>query len=172
MALDAHGRLEDMKVAELRQLAKQRGLKGYSKLKKTALVQELQRVGGGSQPTSDDGRQVGRDRLPEMGTEADRVGAPLPADRMADLDTDDHDQIRAWAAEREAVPATEEDWHAEATESQPRVLLFRFPGAPTVRMQQIDWPTWFRTFDRLQLRFVYVAPPDGTRSNEFRFAYR
>ena len=174
MALDARDRLEDMTVAELRKLARQRGLKGYSKMKKAELARTLERAGGAADPAGTSRATEADERLPEMGME-DRAATPGmdgTTSGAADLNTDDHDRIRAWAEERDAAPATEEDWQVNATDGQPRVLLFRFPGPPTIRMQQIDWPTWFRTFDRLHLRFVYMAPRDGSRSNEFRFALR
>ena len=88
------------------------------------------------------------------------------SDRTADTrSTADHDEIRAWAEERNAVPATEEG-AGEAT--RPVVLRFRFPRSAAANLEQIDWPTWFRTFDHLGLRFIYVVPSDGGRSNSFQ----
>ena len=88
------------------------------------------------------------------------------SDRAADTRaTADHDEIRAWAGERNAVPATEEG-AGEAT--RPIVLRFRFPPSPAANLEQIDWPTWFRTFDHLRLRFIGVVPSDGSRSNSFQ----
>ena len=62
-------------------------------------------------------------------------------------------------------PATEEGG-GEAT--RPIVLRFQFPQSPVANLKEIDWPTWFRTFDHRRLRLIYVVPSDGSRSNSFQ----
>jgi len=141
MALEATQRLDELTVAQLRQMARERGIKRYSRMKKAELIKALDRA----------------DTAAQTEDESDRA-----ADTRA---TADHDEIRAWAGERNAVPATEEG-AGEAT--RPIVLRFRFPPSPAANLEQIDWPTWFRTFDHLRLRFIYVVPSDGSRSNSFQ----
>ena len=141
MALEATQGLDELTVAQLRQMARERGIKRYSRMKKAELVRALD----------------GADAVPQTEDQSD--GA---ADTRA---TADHDEIRAWADERNAVPATE-GGAGEAT--SPTVLRFRFRQSPTANLEQIDWPTWFRTFDHLRLSFIYVVPNDGSRSNSFQ----
>ena len=141
MAREATQGLDELTVVQLRQMARERGIKRYSRMKKAELIKALGRADTAAQ-TEDD------------------------SDRAADTRaTADHDEIRAWADERDAVPATEERG-GEAT--RPIVLRFRFPLSPAANLEQIDWPTWFRTFDHLRLRFIYVVPSDGSRSNSFQ----
>jgi len=141
MALESTQRLDELTVAQLRQMARERGINRYSRMKKAELIKALDRA----------------DTAAQTEDETDRA-----ADTRA---TADHDEIRAWADERNAVPATEEG-AGEAT--TPIVLRFRFPRSPAANLEQIDWPTWFRTFDNLRLRFIYVVPSDGSRSNSFQ----
>ena len=142
MALEATQRLDELTVAQLRQMARERGINRYSRMKKAELIKALDRA----------------DTAAQTEDESDHA-----ADTHA---TADHDEIRAWADERNAVPATEEG-AGEAT--RPIVLRFRFPRSPAAaNLEQIDWPTWFRTFDHLRLRFIYVVPSDGSRSNSFQ----
>ena len=144
MALKTTPRLDELTVAKLRQMARQRGIKGYSRMKKAELIEAL------------DGAETAAQTDDERARSADtRVTA-------------DHDEIRAWADERNAVPAS--DGAGETTRAV--VLRFRFPGWPAADVQQIDWPTWFRTFDHAGLRFVYVVPTDGSRSNSFQLERR
>ena len=117
MALEATQRLDELTVAQLRQLARERGIKRYSRMKKAELVKALD----------------GADTVPQTDDQSNRA-----ADTRA---TADHDEIRAWAAERNAVPATEEGV-GEAT--RPVVLRFRFLQSPAANLEQIDWPSWFR----------------------------
>jgi hypothetical protein len=141
MAQEASQRLEELTVAQLRQMARERGIKRYSRMKKAELIEALD----------------GAETVPQTEDQGDR-GADTRA-------TADHDEIRAWADERDAVPATEQG-AGEAT--SPIVLRFRFRQSPAVDLEQIDWPTWFRTFDHLRLRFIYVVPSDGSRSDSFQ----
>ena len=103
MVLEATQGLDELSVVQLRQMARERGIKRYSRMKKAELIKALGRADTAAQ-TEDD------------------------SDRVADtLAISDHDEIRAWADERDAVPATEEGG-GEAT--RPIVLRFRFPRSP------------------------------------------
>jgi Rho termination factor, N-terminal domain len=141
MAREATQRLDELTVAQLRQMAREQGIKRYSRLKKAELIKALDRA----------------DTAAQTEDETDRA-----ADTRA---TADHDEIRAWADERNAVPATEE---GAGEAARPVVLRFRFPGSPAANLEQIDWPTWFRAFDHVRLRFIYAVPSDGSRSNSFQ----
>jgi hypothetical protein len=142
MALEAtQQRLDELTVAQLRQKARERGIKRYSRMKKAELIKALD----------------GADAVPQTEDQTDWA-----TDTRA---TADHDEIRAWAAERNAVPATDE---GAGEVAMPVVLRFRFPQSPAANLEQIDWPTWFRTFDHLRFRFIYVVPSDGSRSNSFQ----
>lgn len=78
--------------------------------------------------------------------------------------TRDHEQIRRWATERQAEPAT-----GEATRSGPATVTvndggagirFNFPGAGAYR--PISWDEWLENFDRHECAFVYdndASPP-------------
>ena len=122
-------------------MARERGIKGYSRMKKVELIKALARADTAAHTEDESDRA------------ADTRGTP------------DDDEIRAWADERNAVPATEE---GAGEAARPVVLRFRFPGSPAATLEQIDWPTWFRTFDHFRLRFIYVVPSDGSRSNSFQ----
>ena len=113
MALEATQRLDELTVAQLRQMARERGIKRYSRMKKAELIKALDRADTAAQ-TEDD------------------------SDRAADTRaTADHDEIRAWADERNAVPATEEG-AGEATRpsscgSDSRSRLLRISSSSTGR---------------------------------------
>lgn len=68
------------------------------------------------------------------------------------LVTSDHEVIRRWAEERDAVPAT-----VEGTEHDGHlgVLRFDFGGDDGDRLQHVDWDRWFETFDERRLNFIY-----------------
>jgi Rho termination factor, N-terminal domain len=150
MALDTSQRLEDLTVAELRQMARERRIKRYSKMRKAELVRALER--------SETAEHSGAER---HGAEPERGG-----DRRT---TSDHDEIRAWADARNATPATEEGtW----TGTQFAVLRLRFPQSRPENLQPIDWPTWFQAFDTLRLRFTYLVPADGSTSDDFQLQPR
>jgi hypothetical protein len=150
MALDTTQRLEDLTVAELRQMARERQIKRYSKMRKAELVRALER--------SEKAERGGAERY---GAEPEREG-----DRRT---TFDHDEIRAWADARNATPATEEGaW----TGTQYAVLRLRFPQSRPENLRPIDWPTWFQAFDNLRLRFTYLVPADGSTSDDFQLQPR
>lgn len=84
-------------------------------------------------------------------------------DPDAVVTTDDHDEIREWAARHDAEPAT-----GEATESGPATvnvqdqgagIRFNFPAAAPFR--PISWEEWFENFARHRLMFVYERDVAG-----------
>jgi hypothetical protein len=81
------------------------------------------------------------------------------------LVTRDHDVIRQWAEDRNAVPAT-----VEGTEHGGHLGVLRFDfGGDNERLQHVDWDDWFATFDDRDLNFIYQEHrSDGHQSNFFR----
>jgi hypothetical protein len=83
------------------------------------------------------------------------------------LATRNPDVVKAWAAERKAVPAT-----VPGTEHGDHlgVLRFNFPGYGGQTLQEVSWDQWMKTFSDRQLVFVYQEnKKDGSTSNFFRF---
>jgi hypothetical protein len=83
------------------------------------------------------------------------------------LATRNHDVIKQWAEERNAVPAT-----VPGTEHENRlgVLRFNFPGYGGGNLQEVSWDQWFATFDERNLVFLYQENlKNGNQSNFFRF---
>ena len=95
--------------------------------------------------------------IDEEGQEPERDGRSLV--------TRNHEVIREWAEERDAVPASvegsEHDGHVG-------VLRFDFPGGAT-DLKHISWEEWFEAFDARELNFIYQEKrSDGKESNFFR----
>lgn len=164
MALDTTHRLDDLTVAQLRQMARERGIKRFSKMKKAELVKVLERA---------EHDERGEAAAPSMSATAPwSQQETLTEDRErgdGNRATADHEEIRAWADARSAVPAMEE---MASAGDETTVLRFRFPLSPPGRLQQIDWPTWFGAFDTRRLRFIYLVPTDGSQSNYFQLERR
>jgi hypothetical protein len=84
--------------------------------------------------------------------------------------TTDHDEIKAWAEQRGARPAA-----VESTEGgdDAGILRFEFPDAPggsSDALDEIDWESFFRTFDDRGLAFLYqdrTADGEVSRFNKF-----
>ena len=82
------------------------------------------------------------------------------------LRTRDHDEIRRWAEERGAkpatVPGTEHEGHLG-------VLRLDFPGYGGERLEEVSWDEWFSAFDARDLEFIYQEhTSDGRTSNFFK----
>jgi hypothetical protein len=85
----------------------------------------------------------------------------------ATLATRNHDVIKQWAEERNAVPAT-----VPGTEHGDHlgVMRFNFPGYGGDNLQEVSWDEWFKTFDDRKLVFLYQEhKSNGDQSNFFRF---
>jgi hypothetical protein len=152
---------EDMKVDELRREARQRGVSGTSKMRKSELLEVLGSGddGGGDGGRDDAGNGGARGR--ELTSTAERESHPGKT-----LVTTNHDVIRAWAEARGARPAT-----VPGTEHGDRlgVLTFDFPGYGGENLREVSWDEWFRTFDERGLRFIFQEhKKDGSQSNFFR----
>lgn len=84
--------------------------------------------------------------------------------------TTDRAEIREWVERQGGAPATVRDTEDGGT----GVLRIDFPGgAWTENLRPIDWDTWFETFDREQLAFVYqVEKASGDSSTFVRLVHR
>jgi hypothetical protein len=80
--------------------------------------------------------------------------------------TTDHDVIRRWAEERGGIPASVE---GTAGGDDAGLLRIEFREADG-DLEQVDWDSFFRTFDDRQLAFVYqdrTADGEVSRFNKF-----
>ncbi|WP_336205290.1 hypothetical protein [Nonomuraea sp. LPB2021202275-12-8] len=76
------------------------------------------------------------------------------------LTTTDHEEIRKWAEERGANPATMPGTGG---------LRFDFPGCGGEDLEEISWDDWFGVFDQRGLNFVYHEHRKGDpHGNYFR----
>ncbi len=171
--------LREMKVDELRDLAKEHGVGGTSGMRKNDLVETVARSGG----EGEDGaaRATGEDAGPDGGRVRTGPGTSKslkysqevtspdedPERPGRSLVTTHHDVIRQWAESRGGVPAT-----VDGTEHEGRagVLRFDFGGDDGGgRLRHISWDEWFETFDSRRLNFIYQEErSDGNQSNFFR----
>ena len=68
--------------------------------------------------------------------------------------TTDHEEIRAWAAARDAVPA---ERNPLKFDGQPALLMFLFGGHRDgmEEVEEISWEQFFALFDLMGLSMVY-----------------
>jgi Rho termination factor, N-terminal domain len=177
MAERSRSELAEMKVDQLRQLAREQGVPRTSTLRKDELVKAVEKAlkkssGGAKKSTRGSGGGGGIRRGPGSSKSLKYAQEVTSTDEEPErpgrsLVTTDHDVIRQWAEERDAVPAT-----VEGSEHQghPGVLRFDFPGGSEGgRLVRIDWDDWFAAFDERRLNFIYQETrTDGRQSNFFQ----
>ena len=84
------------------------------------------------------------------------------------LATRNHEVIRQWAEERQAVPTTVE---TRQREGHAGVLRLDFPGYGGNELGELTWDEWFETFDDRNLVFIYQEhKTNGSQSNFFRLS--
>ncbi len=73
--------------------------------------------------------------------------------------------IRAWAEERNGVPAT-----VDGTEHGDHLGVLRLDfGGDSDSLRHVSWDEWFDTFDARSLNFIYQEErKDGNQSTFFR----
>jgi hypothetical protein len=167
-------------VDELRDIARERGISGSSRMRKAELVEAIGSAGARKRtgPKKTTATKTTAKKTTAKKTGAKKTGSTRYAQEITStgdrperpgrsLVTRDHDVIRRWAEERDATPAT-----IEGTEHEGRagVLRFDFPGgASGGNLVHIDWDDWFTTFDARQLNFIYQEErSDRRQSNFFR----
>ncbi|GGS34605.1 MULTISPECIES: Rho termination factor N-terminal domain-containing protein [Actinokineospora] len=168
--------LAGMSVAELREKAKQLEISGSHSMRKDDLVQAIgEAMGGRTAPRprrEDDSAGRGGVRSGKSSSKSLKYAQEVtstgeePERPGRSLVTTNHDVIRRWAEERDAVPAT-----VGGTEHGDHlgVLRLDFPGYGGDRLRRVDWDQWFATFDERGLNFIYQEErSDGTPSNFFR----
>lgn len=169
--------LGEMKVDELRQLAKDRGVGSTSAMRKDELVKAITRTyregsGGTGRAGKGSGGQAGGVRHGPGNSKSLRYAQEItspedePERAGRSLVTTNHEVIKKWAEERGAVPATVQgSEHA----GHLGVLRFDFPPGDSDRLRQVSWDEWFATFDERRLNFIYQEErSDGRQSNFFR----
>jgi hypothetical protein len=157
----------NMTVEELRREARRKHVEGASRMRKKELVEALERSGGRSRGGNGGGGEPRGDSKSVRYSQKIRSTEDEPERPGRSLVTRDHEVIRQWAEERDAVPATIEGTEHEG---RPGVLRFDFGGDDSGgRMRHISWDEWFGVFDERKLNFVYQEQRvDGRESNFFR----
>ena len=87
--------------------------------------------------------------------------------------TTDHDEIRRWAEERDATPATVRG--TQDDDGSPGVLRLDFEGygAGEDELEHVDWDVWFEKFEESKLAFLYQdEKSDGETSTFFKLVAR
>ena len=76
----------------------------------------------------------------------------------------DHDEIRRWAEERNAQPASV---RGTGGSDDPGMIRLDFPGfSGADSLEHIDWEVWFRAFDENKLALIVQdTTARGQRSN-------
>ncbi len=170
--------LAEMTVAELRRMARERGISGVSAMRKEELVRAVSKGGAsGKAPSkasskaankkSGKGTRTGSSNSKSLKYSQEiRSVDDKPERPGRSLVTTDHDVIMQWAEERDATPAT-----VPGTEhdGRPGVLRFDFPGYGGGDLEEVSWDEWFTTFDERGLNFIYQEQTsDGRQSNFFQ----
>lgn len=180
--------LRELKVPELRDLAKEEHVSGQSHMRKEELVEAVASHapgGSGGEPgpgegqaglPGDAGPDGGRLRTGDETSKSLKYSQEVtspdedPEREGRSLATTNHEVIRSWAEERDAVPAT-----VEGTEHSDGlgVLRLDFRATPgddeDSRLRHVSWDEWFETFDARTLNFLYQEKKkDGSTSTFFR----
>ncbi|MBA2409070.1 MAG: hypothetical protein H0V62_04620 [Gammaproteobacteria bacterium] len=84
--------------------------------------------------------------------------------------TTDHEEIRAWVAARDGVPATV----ASTADKEPGVLRVLFQAQQSGdALEEISWDDFFEKFEEEKLAFLYQSETkQGERSRFFKFVNR
>lgn len=82
--------------------------------------------------------------------------------------TTNHEEIKKWVEQRGGKPAIVEG--TENNESGAGVLRIQFSEQSSDRLKEIDWDTFFQTFDKSGLAFLYQdKTKEGKESRFFKF---
>jgi hypothetical protein len=159
--------LRDMKVDELRDMAKSAGVGSTSDLRKEDLVDAIldaRRSGGGSSTGDGDGGQGDVGAGPDGGgvrkgsgssdslKYSQEVTSPEdePEREGRSLVTTSHEVIKEWAEARQGVPAT-----VPGTEHGDHLGVLRIDfGGDSDQLRHVSWDEWFKSFDERRLNFI------------------
>jgi glutathione synthase/RimK-type ligase-like ATP-grasp enzyme len=82
--------------------------------------------------------------------------------------TIDHSTIRKWVEARKGSPAV-----VKGTEGEDGEGILRIDFRHNDRLEDVDWNTFFETFDDRKLAFLYQdETADGSESRFFKFVKR
>jgi hypothetical protein len=82
--------------------------------------------------------------------------------------TTDHEVIRKWVEKRGGKPAIVEG--TENNDTGAGLLRIMFTEQSRDRLKEVDWDTFFQTFDDSHLEFLYQdKTKDGKESRFFKF---
>jgi glutathione synthase/RimK-type ligase-like ATP-grasp enzyme len=82
--------------------------------------------------------------------------------------TTDHDTIRKWTEARKGRPAV-----VKGTEGSDGEGVLRIEFRHADKLEDIEWETFFETFDERKLAFLYQdKTADGSESRFFKFVKR
>ncbi|MCZ2828032.1 Rho termination factor N-terminal domain-containing protein [Modestobacter sp. VKM Ac-2986] len=174
--------LEDMKVDELRDVAREEGVRAPSSKNKGELVEAIGEQGGGT-PAEDTGSEDTGSEEGDLGAGPDggevRTGDKDskslkysqnitstdedPERQGRSLVTTHHEVIREWAEARGGSPATVPN---SEYDGRPGRLRIRFQDS-TGQLVDISWEDWFRTFDERRLNFIYQEDHTDGRPSTF-----
>lgn len=174
--------LRDMKLDELRDVAKSAGVGSTSEMRKEELVDAIldARGSGGGASTGDGdsgdgdvgaGPDGGRVRTGSGSSDSLKYSQEItspedePEREGRSLVTTSHEVIKQWAEARNGVPAT-----VPGTEHGDHLGVLRIDfGAKNDQLRQVSWDEWFKSFDERRLNFIYQEQrSDGSQSNFFQ----
>lgn len=174
--------LRDMKVDELRDMAKSAGVGSTSEMRNEELVDAIldARGSGGGASTGDGdsgdgdvgaGPDGGRVRKGSGSSDSLKYSQEItspedePEREGRSLVTTSHEVIKQWAEARNGVPAT-----VPGTEHGDHLGVLRIDfGAKNDQLRQVSWDEWFKSFDERRLNFIYQEQrSDGSQSNFFQ----
>lgn len=81
----------------------------------------------------------------------------------------DHNEIRKWVEDRGGIPAIVKD--TDNSSSGGGILRFDFDGREE-SLKEIDWQTFFKTFEDENLALLAQDEIDGEMSRFFKFVDR
>ncbi|MEU2347342.1 Rho termination factor N-terminal domain-containing protein [Modestobacter sp. NPDC049651] len=171
--------LQDMKVDELRDVAREEGVKAPSSKRKGELVDAIEEAtgsdaGSGSGDGDGDlgaGPDGGEVRTGDKNSKSVRYSQNItspdedPERPGRSLVTTHHEVIKEWAEARGGRPATVP---GSEYDGRPGRLRIHF-GEGGDDLVEISWDDWFGTFDERRLNFIYQEErSDGRPSTFFR----
>lgn len=166
--------LRDMKVDELKKVAKEEGVTGTSHMRKEELVHAIAEAEG-SEGSGDSSAGAGPDgghvRTGKQTSKSIKYSQEVtspdeePEREGRSLVTTSHDVIRQWAEERGGRPST-----VDGTEHGDHLGVLRIDFQDkTEGLREVSWDEWFDTFDKRRLNFIYQENrTDGNQSTFFR----